>query len=682
MASLSLTPRALESPMVLAEERRIEPAHSAVTRGNSLASLARGFAARHADGLAVLAVLVVSLGSAAWFTRSFYYFQDDFIFIRQAQTSSLSLTYLRGALFQHFSPVSRLADYVLAHWLHSSVAAAHTIVLVLFAASVLAFSWTIAELVGRHWWRHLLTLAFGESLALIHLLGWWTATANVLPATLFGLLTIAAFLRYRRLEDRRWIVISLLSYGLSLCTHEQSWLVIGYLILFDLLVLAPRRRLRDALVRMWHEGWVWCGFVLLTVLAMINYFAFYYAPVTPKPTVGELIRYVGIQFTQSFAASAMGLRPLTTGWTNTLALVFDSLLFAVIVMVSIYRRPSAWRVWTAFAAGFLANSFMIGANRVGYFGVDLGQQLYYVQAPAYLFLLCVGVAFSLDPAGAPYVMRQEVSARSRVPTHLRRPSQHFRFGLVAACVLSVGLYEVAFVTSATSMNLKDLSNRESAASRTYFTRLLRQVDAASSHGGQVALLGGAVPDGIVASIFAPWNLLSSTLPVVRQGIAVDQLRGENFEVSQDGVLVPIRLQRRSDTSRGLPVASVVGRSGASPTGLNSRPVANHPAAAGSCFSSTRPGSKIDVRLVSPLSTPDARLLVGLKTTSGGSVNVSTVSDGMPAPVGTIILATTSKIDDYLLPLSARTFDQVQLSVETAGQELCVSSIDVATFSPS
>ena len=68
-----------------------------------------GLLARHADGLAVLAVLVVSLASAAWFTRSFYYFQDDFIFIRQAQTSSLSLTYLRGPLFQHFSPVSRLA---------------------------------------------------------------------------------------------------------------------------------------------------------------------------------------------------------------------------------------------------------------------------------------------------------------------------------------------------------------------------------------------------------------------------------------------------------------------------------------------------------------------------------------------------------------------------------------------
>jgi hypothetical protein len=670
--------------MVLTQGRRTEPAQSAASGGNSPASPARRFAARHAGGVATLAVLAVSLASAGWFTRSFYYFQDDFIFIRQAQLSSLSLGYLRSSLFQHFSPVSRLADYVLAHWFHSSVAAAHTIELVLLAASVLAFSWAIAELVGRHWWRHLLTLAFAESLALLHLLGWWTATANILPATLFGLLTIAAFLRYRRLGDRRWIVISLLSYGLSLCTHEQSWLVLGYLILFDLLVFAPHGRLRDALVRLWRESWVWFGYGLLTVLAMINYFAFYYAPVQPRATVGELIRYVGIQFTQSFAPSAMGLRPLTTGWTNTGALVFDSLLFAVIVMVSIYRRPSAWRVWTVFAVGFLANSVMIGANRVGYYGVDFGQELYYLQSPAYLFLLCVGAAFSLDRSGAPYVLHQGVSEHPRVPTHLRQPSQRWVcIRRVSVCLLAVGLYEVAFVTSATSLNVKDLSNQESAAARVYFTRLLGQIDAASSHGGQVAVLDTAVPAGIIASGFAPWNQLRYALPVVRPDVGVDQLREATFDVAPDGALVPMRFQRTSGTSRGLPVAAVVGSSGATPTRATSRPVASHLAVAdGPCFSSTRPGGTIHVRLVSPLSTPDAWLLVRLTSSSGGSVKASTASNGVPAPVGTIDLATASQTNDYLLPLSQRTFDQVELSAATAGQDLCVSSIDVGTFSPS
>ena len=541
-------PRAPESPVVLTLESRTEPDNAAAIADKFTAPPLRRFSIRHADGLAVLAVLVISLVSAAWFTRSFYYFQDDFIFIRQAQTSSFSLTYLRGSLFQHFSPVSRLIDYVLAHWFHSSIAAAHTIELVLLAASVLAFSWTIRELVGRHWWRHLLTLAFAESLALIHLLGWWTATANILPATVFGLLTIAGFVRYRRVRTRRWIAISLLSYGVSLCTHEQSWLVVGYLILFDVLVLAPGGRFRSALVRLWREGWIWLSYAFLTALAMINYFAFYYAPLKPRATVTELIRYVGVQFSQTFAPSAIGLRPLTTGWTNTAALVVDSLIFVVIVAVSIYRRPSAWRVWAVFAIGFLANSLVIGANRVGYFGVDFGQQLYYIQAPAYLFLLCVGAAFSPDAVGVPSSLQKEASAGSRPPAHQRRPSKRVRVWAATGCVLAVGLYGIAFITSATTMNVKDQSSLESATSRSYFTTLLGQIDEASSRGRQVSILNTTVPVGVISPAFAPYNQLIDLLPVVGSNAAVDQRRQATFEVAPDGSLRPLRPQSRSGTT--------------------------------------------------------------------------------------------------------------------------------------
>lgn len=661
--------------MVVTQERPAEPAQSAPSTLDSSGSPARRFVLRHADGLAVFAVLVISLASAAWFTRSFYYFQDDFIFIRQAQTSSLSLTYLRGSLFQHFSPVSRLADYALAHWFHSNVAAAHILELVLFAASVLAFSWTIRELVGRRWWRHFLTLAFAESLALLHLLGWWTATANILPATLFGLLTISSYLCYRRGGKKRWVAISLLSYGMSLCTHEQSWLVVGYLILFDVLVFAPGGRFREAFARLWREAWIWLGYLSLTVLAMINYFVFYYAPLKPRAGLGELIRYVGVQFTQGFAPSAMGLRPLTNGWTNTVALVLDTLVFAVIVFVSIYRRPSAWRVWTVFAVGFLANAFMIGANRVGYYGVDFGKELYYLQSPAYLFLLCVGAAYSIDPAGVPYVMHQNAPVRPRAPGHLRKPGNGVRLRVVSACLLAFGAYALVFVTSATTMTAKDQSNVESAAARAYFTKLLGQMDAAGGPSGQVAVLDAAVPDGVLDAGFAPWNQLSYDLPVVSPDAVVDQLRKATFEVSPDGALVPARFLRRSGTSVGLPVAAVV-------TGNTVATSTAHPLGVPACSTIARPGGTMSVQLVSPLVTGDAWLLVGLRSSSGGSVNVSTVSDGVLAPVGSIDLAAGTESNDYLLPLSQRTFGQVQLTTETAGEDLCVSSIDVGSFSTS
>ena len=90
--------------------------------------------------------------------------------------------------------------------------------------------------------------------------------------------------------------------------------------------------------------------------------------------------------------------------------------------------------------------------------------------------------------------------------------------------LAVGLYGVAFATSAATMNAKDFSSQESAASRIYFTRLLEQMDAASSNGGQVAVFDTTVPNFIVSSSFAPWNRLTDALPVVRPDVAVDELR--------------------------------------------------------------------------------------------------------------------------------------------------------------
>lgn len=665
-----------EPPVVVTEERPAQPTRSVRSVGSSEPGPVRRVAARHADGLAVLAVLVVSLGSAAWFTRSFYYFQDDFVFIHQAETSNLSVTYLRGSLFQHFSPVSRLLDYALAHWFHSSIVAAHTIELVLLAATVLAFSWAVAELVGRHWWRHLLTFAFAESLALIHLLGWWTATANILPASLFGLLTIAAFLRYRRVGVRWWILLSLVTFALSLCTHEQSWLVVGYLFLFDLLVLAPGGHLRAALARLWREAWIWLSFVVLTVLAMVNYFAFYYAPLQPRATILELIRYVGTQFGQAFAPSAIGLRPLATGWTNTAALVFDVLAFSAIVIVSIYRRPSAWRVWTVFGVGFLANAIMIGANRVGYFGVDFGVQLYYLESPAYLFLLCVGAAFSLDASGAPYPRQRDIgSTPARVRASHRRPSRGLGVWGVTACVVAVGLYVCAFFFSATTMSNKDQSNIESASAQTYFTRLLGQIDAATARGQRVTLVDSTVPTGVVAPAFAPANRLSYALPVLKPAVDIGQLRQPMFAVTPHARLVPVQFHRTSGTPEGLPVARVVEDSGATLA-------TNETVGGGGCFTSTQPGGTITVRLSSPLIAARGWLLIGFSAVPGGTLNVSTLDGEEVTAVGTINPAATRHGQDYILPLSLRTFDAIELSAATVGQHICFSSVDTGTFSGS
>ena len=632
--------------------------------------------------MATLSVVAVCVGTAAWFTRDFYYFQDDFILLRQAQRSTLSLGYLRLDLFQHFSPVSRLFDIALARWFHDSVAAAHAIELVLLATAVLAFAWAITEIVGRRWWRHLLTLAFGQSLALIHLLVWWTATANLLPATILGLLTIASFLRYRRLHDRRWVALSLACYALSLFTHETSWLVPGFLLLFDVLVLAPDRRLRPTFLWFWRHGWVWLSYGVLTALALANYFAFYYAALQPKPTLSQIARYIGVQFTQTFAPTADGLRPLTGGWTNSAALVIDLLVVVAIVTVSIYRRPAAWRVWVVFAVVFLANSIMIGANRVGRNGVDtVGKELFYVQVPAYLFLLCVGAAFSLDRSGSPYVAHGGAVERPRVPRHSRQVAvRSQRIWLAMACVVAVGLYEVAFLTSATTMDAKDQSNQESQVSRSYFTKVLRQIDAASRHGRSVAILPDtAVSPSIISPAFAPYNLLSSALAVLNAKVELNRLSDETFDGGQNGTLTPAQFESLSGSPRGLAIAGFT----TGPEVREAATSAKFADAGGRCFAVGHAGATVDVQLASSLSTSGtAWLLVGLTSSSNGSVAVSTLSDGGRAGVGAIDVAAGARSDGYLLPLSQQRLDGLQIIDGNPGQTLCISSVDVGTLSPS
>jgi ABC-type multidrug transport system fused ATPase/permease subunit len=434
-----------------------------------------------------------------------------------------------------------LADYVLVHSFHASVTAAHIMDLALFVAAVLAFAWVIAELVGPRWWRHLLTLAFGESLALLHLIEWWTATANILTATVFGLLAIAGFVRYRRLGRRRWIAVSLTAYLVSLGTHEQAWLVPGYILFFDLFLFAPSGRVRASFARVWNEGWIWLGYIVMTALAMANYFVFYYAKVQPGPTTSELVRYVWIQFTQAFAPSTIGLRPLTTEWTNTFALIVDSIVVLVIVIASIYRSPRAWRVWAVFAVGFLANSLMVGANRVGYFGVNYGKQLYYVQAPAYLFLLCIGIAFSLDRSGEPYVvyagLQHESKAPNGIPNHIRHAGPRRLWLRPAAAIVALALYGAAFVMSANALNDKDTSSYDSAKSKAYFTTLAGQIRVAESRGERVSLTDTSVPASVITPVFAPFNQLSSILALLEPDVAFAGRGDATFRVTGNGSLL-------------------------------------------------------------------------------------------------------------------------------------------------
>jgi len=618
-----------------------------------------------AYGFAVL----LSVASATWFTRGGFFFQDDFIFVRQAQSARLSVSYLRSPLFQHFSPVSRAANLVLVRWFGTSYPAARALELALFGVTVAAFAWTVGPLVTPWWVGWLLTVAFGQSLATVHLLVWWTATVNILPATLFGLLTMGSFFRYRRSHRKRWAVLSLLTYTLSLGTHEQAWLVPGYLLLFAVLVLEPRVPIRDALARLRGEWWVWGGFLVLTGAAIANYFASYYASVEPRTTPGGFARFLGIQFTQAFAPAVTGVRPLSVGWVNTAATVAASVVLLAVVAVSVAIRRGAWRPWIVMGVGFLVNALLIGANRVGYFGSGYGKQLYYVQAPAVLFLLCVGSALAPRDDG-PNVRRGGLTRRRR-PSHAhhlatpRRPTRSAGLGIgLAALVLYLGV----FAFSAGAQQTRDPDSQAAHSAAQYFDNLLGNVDALHHRGETFSLIDGPVP--MVAAVFTPFNQLSSALGMLRPGLRYNESAGALYAVTSTGHLAPERFvaDGRRQFGSGVGAIGAMGRT----TAITGR--------TGECLRMGVGGGAVVLPFVHPVSSATA-LSLQLTAEGAGAVSVAVGLDGHYVTVGALQISLRRETVSSLVPMAKRDVDAVVIASTHDGQILCPVSVGAGRISP-
>jgi hypothetical protein len=483
---------------------------------------------RWIDAVAVLVCVAISVLTAAWYTRRLYFTEDDFVFLEEARTSTFNLAYLREQLFQHFSPISRVADYILANDLGASYGAARAIQLSILGLAVLAFAWALTGFVGLVWWRHLLTILFAESLALMHLLDWWTATANILPATILGLATIGAFLRFRSRSGFGWGVLTVVFYAFSLLSHEQSWLVFGYLFLFDVLVLMGGTSIRDIARRVVGDWRLWVPLGALTAAAVANYQLNYYGKVAPA-SLGQMLTFIRILLDEAFAPSAVGFRPLVGGVVPRYAWVIDVAILLAAVVLTIVRAPQAWRPWAVFIIGFLANAALTGLNRVGQNLLYYGREMYYVQAPAYLFLLCLAVALSMAKRRSVYSHRA-MAVIGPVPQKW----------LLASVVVGLLVYQGLFFQGETAQSHEDARDQASESSRSYFQTMFRQIDQLERTGHPVILIDGPVPSQIVKAAYWPLNDLGNILPLLKPGVRFGRPGPDTYITSPTGSLVPAR----------------------------------------------------------------------------------------------------------------------------------------------
>ncbi len=478
---------------------------------------------RHPPEWLWAASVAVQVVFAALLTSYTYFFVDDFLFLRQARTQAFGIHYLREPLFEHFSPVTRVLNKFIVDVAPGSFGFAHGVQLALYAAAIAALALVLRVALGRSWIALALTVLFGQSVFLMRLLTWWTATANILPATVFMLLATAGYLRWWQNKQRVWLVASLLAYVGALADYETAMLFPANLLLLRLLVLSETLDPRAWAREIWRERWAWIGYCTLDLLALINYFASYYHRM-PRPSLGQVFHFVEVSLLETFTPALLGLKRVPT--SSTAASVAAGLVFCALLALTLYFRPRAWRCLLAALLVFLITMIPLGLNRIRLFGVDVGAELYYQQSAQFMFLILAGFALS----------RRWGDERSGSAQRLRGwiPSRMLPAVALAA---AVG-YGVLYVSSVHALANAAWQPRDAHSYVRRFLAATERVRAAT--GREPNLIDLTVPSALMPADFVPFNRYSEFLPVISSKLRYDEASEPAFVVDSSGGLQRVR----------------------------------------------------------------------------------------------------------------------------------------------
>ena len=473
-----------------------------------------------------------------------YFFVDDFLLLRQAQTSSFDLTYLRVPLFEHFSPVTRIFNKLVVDIAPGSFGFAHALELVMYAAAIAAMMFVLRTIMGRTWAALALTLLFGQSIFLLRLLTWWTATANILPATVGMLLATGAYLRWWMRGGNGWLVLAFAAFLVALLDYETAMLFPINLLLIRLLVLSDRLDPREWVRIVWRERAAWIGFGVLDIAALANYFHRYYSQM-PHPTGGQVVHFLDIAFFETFIPGLFGIKQLPSSGTATA--VATTIAFAAIVGVTLYFRPRAWRCLVVLLAAFLITLVPLGLNRIRLFGVTIGAEPYYHQTVQFMFIVLAGFAITRRWGGE--------RANARVPWRARNRVVLVTPPVVAATVA----YAVLYLSSADVLKGEGVLPRDTHA---YVERV--RADARRLGGGpsMLNLIDLTVP--LMPNNFVPFNHYSQFFPVVEINFQYNEANRLAYAVSPFGALYPVKFVPLASGRLAYALLTTTGQAGARP----------------------------------------------------------------------------------------------------------------------
>ncbi len=226
-------------------------------------------------------------------------------------------------------------------------------------------------------------------------LTWWTPGINLLPAVAAALLALQGLVRHAVTGRRRHLVVAAIGFAVGVAFYDPTMAVLVALVLFTVLYLADPRDWRSVVRALRARMILWLGCAIPIVLNL-SWRALHpteYA-LPPVAGIGKLFRFMGAGWAQGFAPTPLGIdySRIGTAWRWE-AVVLAQAFVVGIVIVSVVRRPSAWKAWVWFAASFLTTDAVVAVGRAALpisfawnalYWLVLGLQFWIAVALAYL----------------------------------------------------------------------------------------------------------------------------------------------------------------------------------------------------------------------------------------------------------------------------------------------------------
>ena len=609
-----------------------------------------------------LAVIVAgSLAVLAWRLWGTGFLWDDFVNFRQAQLEPLSLEHLLSPTSGHFAPGHRLGDWVLQNLLSRSMVAAQVILLAGFAVTVVLFHRILVELSRPGSVPLVLTLLYATSIVHPFVLRWWASGLDRVPATIGTFVAILAWLRFVR-TGRRWLVaVSVAALGLSLLFYVKPVFVPVYLVLMRVLLLEPRRPVRETAAAAAREWWVWASYAAVVVPFLVVYVGMYPLDQSERPNPGSVATYLVTVWFETVAPNLAGLLVNHGAWSpaDLASVVVGQAVVVAALVWSVRRSRLALRGWAFFGLVALLNAVVVGATRITpLFGPGFTAHLLH-------FNLEIVIAFHLAAAATLPLLGVGSGARPG----RRAGAVNAGPALVAAgCAAVVGL---------SWLGAYRLTGPDwwGARSRVWVDTVEAELDRARDGAGRdLPLVDGVTPNYLVPDVAPPYNSHSEILALLDGRARFDAGDGPLLEVRRDGSVRTVTFVARAGADLATLAASgvaVVGQGRAEQVDD------------GLCLDGGRDGAVLTLLPGSPL---EGAGHVALSYRARGEMAVSLVVEPEP---DSALGPGLSRFRVVNLPAGSRTtvfdlnapaFDRFHLVTEPRSR-LCVSNVVFGSLAP-